>query len=146
MDIIYKKVTDFDKDNNFLIDLLSNNQIANMFFKGKDEWLISGLDLKIETLEQTVEYAALTKVSDFIEKAKADRKNIVKNGRFETKLENFKPNFNFDILQNYNKPNIKTYKYYNTDAKKFETIDFPDYKKFYKEGKTVWDSIAYGHA
>ena len=41
MDIIYKKVTDFDKDNNFSIDLSSKNQIQNMIFKGGDEYFMN---------------------------------------------------------------------------------------------------------
>ena len=59
MDIIYKKVTNFDKGNNFSIDLWSNNQIQSMFFKGKDEWIVSGLDLNVQTIEKTAEYTAL---------------------------------------------------------------------------------------
>ena len=36
MDIIYKYETKFDDDNNFFIDLLSNNEIKNIVFKERD--------------------------------------------------------------------------------------------------------------
>ena len=36
MNIIYKKTADLDEENNFSIDLISNNEIEEMFFKGKD--------------------------------------------------------------------------------------------------------------
>ena len=56
MDIIYKHETSFDNENNFSIDLSSNNEIQNMTFKGRDEWLATGLKIKIKTLEETEEY------------------------------------------------------------------------------------------
>ena len=54
MDIIYKKAADFSEETIFSIDLISNNQIEEMLFKGKDEWLMPGLDLKIKPIK--VEY------------------------------------------------------------------------------------------
>ena len=45
MDIIYKNETKFDEDNNFSIDLTSNNEIQNMIFKESDESLAAGLKL-----------------------------------------------------------------------------------------------------
>ena len=43
MDIIYKCETKFDDDHKFSIDLLSNNEIQNMVFKERDEWLATGV-------------------------------------------------------------------------------------------------------
>ena len=45
-----------------------------MLFKGKDEWLVSGLKLVIRKFEQTDEYKQLKRVSDLINKLKADKK------------------------------------------------------------------------
>ena len=39
MDIIYKNETKCDEDNNFSIDLTSNNEIQNMMFRERDTWL-----------------------------------------------------------------------------------------------------------
>ena len=61
MDIIFKTETNFGEDNNFSIDLTSNNYIQEMVFKEKEEWLVSELELNIETIEKKVEYAALKK-------------------------------------------------------------------------------------
>ena len=46
MDIIHKSTVNFDEENKFSIDLTTNNQIEKMFFKGNDEWIVCGLDLK----------------------------------------------------------------------------------------------------
>ena len=43
-------------------------------------------------------------------------------------------------------PDNKTYKYYNVETKKMDVINFPDYKKWYKENKAFWNSDAYGNA
>ena len=47
-----------------------------MFFKGKDEWLMTGLDLKIRPLqvEDLEEYKDIKKLSDLIKKSKSDKK------------------------------------------------------------------------
>ena len=66
MDIIYKHEANFDNENNFSMDLSSNNEIQNMIFKGGDEWLAAGLKIKIKTLEETEEYKQVEKVSDLI--------------------------------------------------------------------------------
>ena len=71
MDIIYKNETKFDQGNNFSIDLTSNNYIQD---KGKEEWLISGLELKIEPIETKAEYSAIKKVSDLINNVKKSKK------------------------------------------------------------------------
>ena len=36
MDIIYQNETKLDEDNNFSIDLTSNNEIQNMMFRERD--------------------------------------------------------------------------------------------------------------
>ena len=41
---------------------------------------------------------------------------------------------------------MKTHKYYNTETKKIDQIQFPDYKKWHKENKGIWESEAYGNA
>ena len=76
MDIIFQKSIDFNENNNFSIYLRSNNEIQEMFFKGKDEWLMTGLDLKIRLLqvEDLEEYKDIKKLSDLIKKSKSDKK------------------------------------------------------------------------
>ena len=64
---------------------------------------------------------------------------------FHTQLPNFRL-FDHDELVNYTYPEEKYYIYYNTDTKEIDQIKFSDYKKWYKEGKAVWDSRAYGNA
>ena len=147
MDIIFQKNIYFNENNNFSIYLKSNNEIQEMFFKGKDEWLMTGLDLKIRPLqvEDLEEYKDIKKLSNLIKKAKSNKKNIIKHGDIETKLPN-SLDFEQDELVCYNKPVNKTYEYYNTDTKRMDTITFPDYKKWYKENNAVWDSRAYGHS
>ena len=76
MDIIYKYETKFDDDHNFLIDLSSNNEIQNMVFKERDKWLSTGLKLRFKKFEETDEYKQLKKVSDLVNKIKADQKTI----------------------------------------------------------------------
>ena len=76
MDIIYKYETKFDDDHNFSIDLLSNNEIQNMLFKERDEWLATGLKLRFKKFEETNKYKEVKKVSDLINKIKADQKTI----------------------------------------------------------------------
>ena len=61
MDIIYKHETNFIDDNNFSIDLTANNEIQNIFFKGRDEWLVSGLKLKTKKFEGSDEYKEVKK-------------------------------------------------------------------------------------
>ena len=56
------------------------------------------------------------------------------------------PIFNHDILTCLTLPDNKTYEYYNLEIKKMDVINFPDYKKWYKENKAVWNSRAYGNA
>ena len=43
MDIIYKNETKFDEDNHFSINLKSNNEIQEMFFKESKEWFVQAL-------------------------------------------------------------------------------------------------------
>ena len=51
MDMIYKNETKFDEDNNFSIDLTSNNKIQNIIFRERDAWLVSSLGLKVKNLK-----------------------------------------------------------------------------------------------
>ena len=74
-----------------------------------------------------------------------NRKNEIKHGKFHTRLPNFK-HFDRDELVNYTLAEEKYYIYYNTGTKEIDQIKFPDYKKWYKEGKAVWNSKAYGNA
>ena len=74
IDIIYKYETKFDDDHEFLIDLSSNNKIQNMVFKERDEWSATGLKLRFKKFEETDEYKEVKKVSDLINKIKADQK------------------------------------------------------------------------
>ena len=113
-----------------------------MVFKERDEWLATGLKLKFE---ETDEYKEVKKVSDLINKIKADHKNNITHGTIHTKLPNF-TSFNHDNLICKNLPNNKTYEYYNVETRKMDVINFPDYKKWYKENQVVWNSRDYDNA
>ena len=80
MDIIYKNETKFDEDNNFSIDLTSNNNIQNMIFRERDEWLVSNIGLTIKKFKDSDEYTQLKKVSDLINKMKIEQKNNIRHG------------------------------------------------------------------
>ena len=69
----------------------------------------------------------------------------MKHGTFHTQLPNFK-HFDHDHLVNFILPEEKYYIYYDTYTKEIDQIKFPDYIKWYKEGKAVWRSHAYGNA
>ena len=75
MDIIYVHERSFDKDNNLSIDLTSNNEIQNMFFKSRDEWLVAGVKLAIKKFEEINEYKRVKKVCDLIKNIKTDKTN-----------------------------------------------------------------------
>ena len=51
-----------------------------MFFKGNDEWLVSGPDLRIKPIkiEQLKEYQIFKQVSDMINKIKNNKENTGK--------------------------------------------------------------------
>ena len=53
MNIIYKYETKFDDDDKFSINLSSNNEIQNMVFKERDEWLATGLKLRFKKYEES---------------------------------------------------------------------------------------------
>ena len=97
MDIIYKNETKFDKDYNFSIDLISNNEIQNIMFREHDTWLVSSLGLKIKKFEDSDAYAQVKKVSDLIKE----------HWEIQTKLPNFHY-FDVDSLVCTNIPNNKT--------------------------------------
>ena len=118
MYIIYKYETKFDDDHNFLIDLSSINEIQNMVFKECDGWLATGLKLRFKKFEETDEYKEVKKVSDLINKIKADQKNNITHGELHTKLPNF-TSFEHDILTCLTLPDNKTYEYYNVETKKW---------------------------
>ena len=145
MDIIYKYETKFDDEHKFSIDLLPNNEIQNMVFKERDEWLATGLKLRFKKFEETDEYKEVKKVSELINKIKAHQKNNITHGEIHTKLPNFS-SFDHDILTCLTLPDNKTYEYYNVETKKMNVINFPDYKRWYKENKAVWNSRAYANA
>ena len=145
MDIIYKYETKFDDDHKFSIDLSSNNEIQTMVLKERDECLTTGLKLKFKKLEETDEYKKVKKVSDLINAIKADQKSNITHGTIHTKLLNV-TSFNHDNLICINLSNNKTHEYYNAETKKMDIINFPDYKKWYKENKAVSNSRVYGNA
>ena len=117
-DIIYKYETKFDDDHKFSIDLSSNNEIQNMVFKEHDEWLVTGLKLRFKKYEETDEYKEVKKVSDLINKIKADQKNNKTHSEIHTKLPNF-TSFQHDILIGLTLPGNKTYEQYNVETKKW---------------------------
>ena len=79
MDVIYNKNADLDEENNFSIDLTANNEIDGMFFKNKEEYLISGLEIKKQSVDLTKwnEFSTIKKNSDRINKAKEDKENEI---------------------------------------------------------------------
>ena len=53
MDVIYNKNADLEEKDNFSIDLTVNTEIDGMFFKNKEEYLISGLEMKKQPVDLT---------------------------------------------------------------------------------------------
>ena len=109
------------------------------FFKGNDEWLVSRLELKIKLFDiaQLKEYQILKKVSDIINKAKNNKENIAKHGQIIVDLPNYL-HFYDDILVCTDNLPKKVYKYLNNDTKIIDTIEFSDYKSWYKQNNVVW--------
>ena len=149
MDIIYKYETKFDDDHKFSIGLSSNNEIQNMVFKERDEWLATGLKLRFKKFEETDEYKEVKKVSDSINKIEADQKNNITYGEIHTKFPNF-TSFDHDILTCLTLPGNKTYEYYNLETKKwmqqvFETIKNSTKKiqQFGLQEHTVMHNLSY---
>ena len=116
-----------------------------MVFKERDEWLATGLKLRFRKFEETDEYKEVKKVSNLINKIKVDQKNNITHREIHTKLPNF-TSFDHHALTCLTLPDNKTCEYYNVETKKMDVINFPDYKKWYKENKAVWNSRAYGNA
>ena len=114
MDIIYKYGKKLDDDHKFSIDLLSNNEIQNMVFKERDEWLATELKLRFKKFEETDKYKEVKK----LKKIKADQKNNITHGEIHTKLPNF-TSFDHDALTYLTLPDNKTYEYYNVKTKKW---------------------------
>ena len=120
-----------------------------MVFKEHDEWLATGLKLRFKKFGETDEYEEVEKVSDLINKIKADQKNNITHGEIHTKLPNF-TSLDHDTLTWLTLPDNKTYEYYNVERKKMDVINFPDLKKWYKENKqfgiqehTVMHNLSY---
>ena len=116
-----------------------------MVFKERDQWLATGLKLRCKKFEEIDEYKEVKKVSDLIIKIKADQRSNITHGEIHTKLTNF-TSFDHDILTCLTLSDNKTSEYYNVEIKKMDIINFPDYKKWYKENKAVWNLRAYGNA
>ena len=106
---------------------------------------MTGLKLRFKKFEETDEYKEVKKVCDLINKIKADQKNNIIHGEIHTKLPNF-TSFEHDDLICLTLPDNKTYECYNVETKKMDVINFPDYKKWYKENKVVWNSREYRNA
>ena len=99
MDVIYNKNADLDEEKKFSIDLTANNEIDGMFFKNKEEYLTSGLEIKKQPADLTKwnEFSTIKKISDRINKAKKDKENEIKHGQILVYLPNFN-NFEEDML------------------------------------------------
>ena len=72
-------------------------------------------------------------------------KNIISHNSILKSLPNFKSFPLHELVRNDN-PVQKTYKCFNTNTEKMDEINFPDYKKWYKENKAVWNLADYGFA
>ena len=72
MEFIYKKETDLDDQNNFLVDLAPKNEVAGNFFKSKEEFLISGIEIKPEVVNFTKwsNFSIIKQISGRLNKAK----------------------------------------------------------------------------
>ena len=89
-----------------------------MIFRERDAWLVSSLGLKVKKFKDSDEYKEVKKVSDLINKIKADQKNNITYGSIHTKLPNF-TSFDHNNLICINLPNNKTYECYNVETKKW---------------------------
>ena len=91
-----------------------------MVFKERDEWLATGLKLRFKKFEETDEYKEVKKVSDLINKIKADQKNNITHVEIHKKLPNF-TSFDHGAVTCLTFPDNKTYEYYNVETKKKST-------------------------
>ena len=57
-----------------------------MIFRERDAWLVSSLSLKVKKFEDSNKYKEVNKVSDLINKIKADKKNNITYGDIHTRL------------------------------------------------------------
>ena len=140
MDVIYNKNADLDEENNFSIYLTASNENDGVIFKNKEEYLISGLEIKKQPVDLTKwnEFSTIKKISDRINKAKKDKENEIKHGQILVYLPSFN-NFEEDTLIAEGPPK-KIYKYINAETKNIDMIEFPDYKKWYETKGAVWNS------
>ena len=76
MDVIYNKNADLNEENNFSVDLTANNEIDEMFLKNKEEYLISGLEIKKQPVDLTKwnEFSTTKKFKIELTKQKRQRK------------------------------------------------------------------------
>ena len=79
--------------------------------------VISSPNLKVKKIEDSDKYKEVKKVSDLINRIKADQKNNITHGSRHTKLPNF-TSFDHGDLVCYNLPDNKTYEYFNVETKK----------------------------
>ena len=102
---------DLDDENNFLVDLAPKNEVGGNYFKGKKEYMISGLEIKPEVVDFTKwrDFSIVKQILDRLNKAKKDKENEINHGQIQVYLPNV-DDFDSDILVA-NDPPKKIYKY-----------------------------------
>ena len=99
MEFIYKKEADLDDQNNFLVDLVPKNEVDGNYFKGKEEYLISGIEIKPEVVDFTKwsNFSIIKQISDRLNKAKKNKENEINHAEIQVYLPNVN-DFDSDIL------------------------------------------------
>ena len=115
MEFFYKKEADLDKENNFTIDISNNNNIDGQHFNPEEKYVILGLELVPQEVDQTrwIEFARHR--INRINEAKKKKENQIKHRQILVYLPNFY-NFTPDLLLAPELPH-KIHKYINLKIK-----------------------------
>ena len=101
-----------------MVDLAPKIEVDGNCFKGKEEYMISGLEIKPEVVDFTKwsNFSTVKQMSDRLDKAKKDKENKINHSQIQVFLPNV-DDFASDTLVA-NDPPKKNYKYINVDTKK----------------------------
>ena len=130
MEFIYQKESNLDKENNFTIEISEKNNVEKEKFIGRDEYLLSSLDLKLkdEDITKWTDYRKIEALSNLINATK--KKNLSNiDPTMVVKLPN-SISFENRILKLMNEPEKVTYRYINAETKRIDSVTFKIFKSF----------------
>ena len=138
MDFICQKESNLDEENNFTIETSGNNVVEKEKFIGRDECLLSSLDLKYKD-EGITKWTDYKKIEAFSNLMNTTKKKTLSNIDLTmvVKLPN-SISFENRILKLMNEPEKVTYRYINTDTKKIDSITFQNFQKLFIENDMIW--------